>query len=140
MPPHNTDATRRDLLKSLQRKNIELARANAALTVKLAAASDSLLTALHEKIAEQEKRLEAERKLMEAMSALDVIKVEVGKRVPVMEAVATHLTETASLFKHLLQLDYGEILVERIMTSCKTKPQTATVDRLPTIPEAIPEE
>lgn len=109
------------LLKSLQRKNIELAKANAALSVKLATANDTLLQCMHDKIHEQEQRLEMERKLMEAMSALDVLKVEVGKRVPVMEAVAGHLMDTASLFKHLLQLDYGEILMERIVSACVVK-------------------
>lgn len=102
------------MLKALQKQNLELAKCNAGLTVQIAQLQDCLLKSMEDKIHEQEERIKVERQLMEAMSALDVLKVEVGKRVPLLKAVAEHLLDTAGLFDTLLELDYGEILIERI--------------------------
>jgi hypothetical protein len=107
---HGKDA----MMKALQKKNLELAKSNAGLTVQTAQLQDALLKSMEERVQEQEGRIRAERRLMEAMSALDVLKVEVGKRIPLLKAVAEHLVDTAGLFNALLCLDYGEILVERI--------------------------
>lgn len=104
----------KDKLCHLQKKNTDLAKCNASLTMQLAQLQDSLLKAMEDRVLEQEQRIKVEKKLMESMSALDVLKVEVGKRMPVLEAIAEHLMDTAGLFNQLLSLDYGEILLERL--------------------------
>ena len=111
--PPNEKQTTSKTLHALQRKNHELAKMNACLSIQMARMHDQQLKLLEEKVAEQEARIAAERKLMEAMTALDVLKVEVGRRVPVMRAVSDYLNQSADLFEQLLCLDYGEILIER---------------------------
>jgi hypothetical protein len=130
-PPkdHVNTNTTEHALKCLQKKNLDLAKSNSSLSLKLASASSSLLLAMEDKMREQEQRLSAERQLMEAMSALDVLKVEVGKRIPVMEAVGESLVETAGLFRRLLELDYGEILLERISSSQQQVASSSKDDR-----------
>lgn len=104
----------KDRVKGLQRTNVELAKNNARLAAQITQLQAALVSSMEERIHEQEERVHLERQLMEATSALQVLKVELGKRIPVLAAIAEHLADTGGLFEELLALDHGEILIERL--------------------------